>query len=70
MIQEWLDMLLEEKRQKELGKIEEFCKRYEITEQELAMALTKTAENLKKVWEKNFESIRLVIEHLATLWQE
>lgn len=45
--------------------MDEFCKRYEITVQELAETLIKLADNLKKTWEKVFESIKPAIEHLA-----
>ena len=70
VLQKWLATLPDEKRQQELEKIEEFCKRYEMTAQELAVVLTKLAENLKKVWEEIFESIRPAIEHLATFCRE
>lgn len=56
--------------QQELEKIEEFCKRYEMTAQELAVVLTKLAEDLRKVWEEIFESIRPATEHLATFCRE
>ena len=45
--------------------LDEFCKGYEITVQELAETLIKLADNLKKTWEKVFESIKPAIEHLA-----
>lgn len=69
-LQEWLAGLSEEKRQQEMEKIEEFCKRYKMTVQELAVVLTRLAENLKKVWEEIFESIRPAIEHLVTFSRE
>ena len=69
-LQKWLATLPDEKRQQELEKIEEFCKRYEMTAQGLAVGLTKLAEDLRKVWEEIFESIRPATEHLATFCRE
>lgn len=69
-VKELLAMIPEERREQQLAMVDEFCKRYEITAQELAEALIKLADNLKKAWEKAFESIQPAIEHMEEFCRE